>query len=357
MGRRLSATLSPTSDALYAHIIETGRISCAIRECRAPLSIRRKPKAAKNSITPSSKPLQPFVKDLSALTRTLYLFTRSDLKTILYPSLLFAVSTAFSPSLTTSTFTPPAASLLPRLLLAAAWVWLNLLIFCIGNQRLPHSIAEDRLNKPWRPIPSERLTPAQAKENWITAQVIAASLSLALGQGLWQCLALMVLGYIHNDLGAGDRSCVLRNILNAAGFLCFGTGAAAVTMAKSVEFTRAAYMWYAIIAAVVFTTIQSQDMHDQEGDRELSRRTVPLIFGDQNARWSLAVLVLGWSLLVPRWWGASIWTSGVFLLVGGSIAVRYWTQREVHDDRKTYRIWNLWIVCLYLMSSVKTFGL
>ncbi|KAI4211382.1 MAG: hypothetical protein LQ351_005808 [Letrouitia transgressa] len=231
MGRRLSATLSPTSDALYAHIIETGRISCAIRECRVPLSIRRKPKVAKDSVAPSPKPLQHFSKDLSALTRTLYLFTRSDLKTILYPSLLFAVSTAFYFSLSTFTSTPPTASLFLRPLIAAAWVWLNLLVFCIGNQRLPHSIAEDKLNKPWRPIPSGRLSPAQAKENWITAQVIAASLSLALGQGLWQCLALMVLGYIYNDLGAGDRSSVLRNLLSAAGFLCFGTGAAAVTMA------------------------------------------------------------------------------------------------------------------------------
>lgn len=36
--------------------------------------------------------------------------------------------------------------------------WSNLLVFCIHNQLDEKSIEEDRVNNPWRPLPSGRIT-------------------------------------------------------------------------------------------------------------------------------------------------------------------------------------------------------
>ena len=364
MSRRLSTTFSPTADTLLNQISKPGWVSSSLRRRHSSVSQTCKPIiditrtaphtiASKVSLQGSqSKAVHDFITDLLAVAKTLYLFTASDLKTILYPSVLFATSAALSPALTTQPM-QNLFSLLVRLPLAAIWIWLNLLAFCIGNQRLPHSVLEDKVNKPWRPIPSRRLTPQKAQESWITAHIISLAFSLAVGQGLKQWLAAFVLGYIYNDLRGGDRSIVLRNLCNAGGILAFGTGAAAITIGEVADFTGQATLWFWVLAGVVMTTIQGQDMYDQEGDRENSRRTIPLICGDRNARLSLVAAMCLWSLFVPIWWCAGYVAFGILALLGVTCAGRWWMWRDVKSDKLTAKIWTLWMVALYVMPLYK----
>ncbi|KAI0065532.1 hypothetical protein BV25DRAFT_1798511, partial [Artomyces pyxidatus] len=43
-----------------------------------------------------------------------------------------------------------------RMACAMGWTWLHLLQFCVSNQSA--NPEEDALNKPWRPIPSRRIS-------------------------------------------------------------------------------------------------------------------------------------------------------------------------------------------------------
>ncbi|OAX32196.1 hypothetical protein K503DRAFT_702409 [Rhizopogon vinicolor AM-OR11-026] len=74
---------------------------------------------------------------------TACLFKRSDYKTIAFPVLIFA--TALSPRRN------PLA-----LCSAVWWFWFHLLQSNVSNQA--YSANEDVVNKPWRPLPSGRIS-------------------------------------------------------------------------------------------------------------------------------------------------------------------------------------------------------
>lgn len=93
--------------------------------------------------------------------QTIWLFTYTDLKTIVFPSSAFGVLTALSSSMIRIIPLTPSP-IFQRLLAVFFWTWLNLLPFCIGNQRQAGAVIEDKQNKPWRPVASGRLKPRQA---------------------------------------------------------------------------------------------------------------------------------------------------------------------------------------------------
>lgn len=107
---------------------------------------------------------------------SLWLFTCSDLKTIVGPKTAFGILN----SLCASAYglpSKPAAVILSRLPLVFLWTWINLLPFSIDNQRRPKAIEEDRINKPWRPMPSGRVS--MAKREFGCLRFTLSPLSLA----------------------------------------------------------------------------------------------------------------------------------------------------------------------------------
>jgi len=147
---------------------------------------------------------------------SIWLFTYSDIKTIIIPkttfgtlSALAAPSFGFNPIYTTS---PLGVGM--RLPLTIFWVWINLLPFAIDNQRHSGSIAEDMINKPWRVMPSRRMTPTQAKRLMLCLYAVAAFMSWKIG-GFPQCLVLAALGkisprnYNHTVLNHKKGSCTM----------------------------------------------------------------------------------------------------------------------------------------------------
>ena len=143
----------------------------------------------------SLKQLEYYSKRARFHTYSIWLFTQSDIKTIIVPKTAFGALCA----LATPVFGiepsagPTAITVLRRLPLTAFWVWVNLLPFAIDNQRQPLSIIEDAVNKPWRSLPSGRLTASQAKAVMLCLYALAILTSWNFG-GLEQSLALIVLG-------------------------------------------------------------------------------------------------------------------------------------------------------------------
>ncbi|OOF90237.1 hypothetical protein ASPCADRAFT_179452 [Aspergillus carbonarius ITEM 5010] len=303
--------------------------------------------------------LQLLTHQPSHLVRSIWLFTYSDLKTIIATSVGFGMFTsagasAFGVDPTTNWLDYPKA-LLPVLL----WTWLNLLPFSIDNQRQPASILEDSLNKPWRPMPANRMTPTQARQLMLALDVAAVGTSMLLRGGLAPCLTLLGLGYWYNEARGSDDGFIVRNLINGLGFVSYLCGAAQLALgsarwAQFIADGSPGPLWIGIIGAVVTTTVQTQDMYDQVGDQARGRRTLPLILGDGPARWVTAIAMGIWGPACVWFWGGTPTTTSIVGAVLGvglawAIALRCVTVRSPSDDKTTFRLWNLWLVSLYAL--------
>lgn len=271
----------------------------------------------------------------------------------MYPETAFVVFSARSgPSLTTNA-TPLLTDIASRLPQIIFWTWINLLLFDVANQRLPQSILEDTVNKPWRPLPSERLTAAEARLLLLVLIPAAFVVFIFLG-GVLESVAMMALTWMYNDLAGADENYIVRNAINACGFVCYSSGATAVAAGYGrYELNQKAYPWLAIIGAVVFSTLQMQDMADMEGDAARGRRTLPLVHGETIARWSIAIPVAAWSLICPAFWECGAVGYGVSVAAGSVLFVRILLLDGRFAYRKTWGMWCLWTMTLYLQPLLK----
>ncbi|KAI6712300.1 ubiA prenyltransferase [Diplocarpon mali] len=290
-------------------------------------------------------PLQPEDRSLLYHAKTAYLITKSDVKTTILPATTFALTALFSGALSRGAAPVGLPGALLGLLRSVAWTWMNLWVFNLSNQRLPSSVVEDAVNKPWRAIPAGRLTCEEARQLLLLSIPAVALASAALG-GSRESLLLMVLTWVYNDLGAAEGHFALRHASNALGFTTFGAGAAAVACGP---LDATAYRWLAVVAAAIAGTIQLQDMEDQEGDRARARRTLPLVHGDAPTRRVTAAAVVAFSLATPAFWQLSLAGYLPPAALGAWIAARTLTRRDLAADKKTFRLWCLWLMLLYVL--------
>lgn len=292
---------------------------------------------------------------------TLRMFNKNDQKTILYPTTIMGVFSSLSGPVLGFNAHPNLISVLCTLPLVITWIWLNLLVLCVNNQSQPNAVEEDLINKPWRPMPSKRLTTRQAHQILLMSQFASLIVSLKLGVVKYS-LAIMFLGYLYNDRGAGDYSCAARNLINALGFCLFGLGGATIASGGHLDnvafatLTAPAPKWFLLIATTIFTTMHSQDMYDQEGDAVRNRLTIPLVIGDGLARWTIFAPVLCWSVAAPMFWDLGVWGFASPLFFGALVAVRTVVYRSVKQDRTTFQMWCVWITSLFMLPLLKRVG-
>lgn len=287
---------------------------------------------------------------------TLHLFTSSDYKVVLLPHTVFGVVSALSGSFIADTnaklTAQDVASQLPLLL---AWIYLNLLPFTLRNQSTPSAIAEDALNKPHRPLPSGRLTRSTAHALGIIFYALAILMSIPL-ETSFSSITLLLLGSVYHDLRGGDSSPLSRNLINALGHGCFSLGATVIASGGKSINTTALYQWLGIIMMIIVTTIQLQDLPDQKGDALRNRKTLPLTLGDVKTRWSVAVPVLIWSIVVLRFWESGITSSIIVLAMGAGIAARVLLARTVKADKTTWLLWTVWLTLLFFLPLARCYG-
>ena len=286
---------------------------------------------------------------------TIWLITRNDLISIAFPETTFGIFSALSGPLLTTNEAPSLSVILSRVPKVFLWNWLNLLVLDIANQRLPQSIVEDSVKKPWRPIPSKRITPEQARCLLLGAIPLVFCVTLSIG-GVEESVLMMVLTLMYNDLAGADEIYIFRNTINAFGFVCYSSGSTRVACGVGMcSVNDSAYWWFGIVGAVVLSTLQIQDMADQEGDRKHNRKMMPLVLGDWTARWTIVIPVIVWSLVCPAFFSLHPLGYIIPLVLGGLLGVRIILCRTIAADRISWKLWCLWTVSLYCLPLVKNY--
>lgn len=285
---------------------------------------------------------------MTHILKVLSLFAESDMLTFVVPDTLFGILGALSGPLLTTNSTPNALMILTRTPHVVLFVWINLLVFDIANQRLPKSIIEDSVNKPQRPLPRRLITPVQTRRLLLT--IVPLILGASYYMTVWQETSLLfILTWMYNDLEGGDENCIVRNEIIAAAFGLYHEGALRLACGPEHVLNCRGFSWTAVISGVIFSTMHVQDMKDQAGDLAKGRRSVPIVFGDRFARWTIAVPVAFWSLFCPLYWGVGIIGWLLSVGVGFVVAIRELMCRSRDADRLTWVIWAGWLSALYLL--------
>ncbi|KAL8909085.1 MAG: hypothetical protein Q9207_000419 [Kuettlingeria erythrocarpa] len=253
---------------------------------------------------------------------TLWLFTKSDLKTVMAPTTIFAICcglaehAAQDPS---SNIQTNLLKLFTRLPYVLIWTWSNLLLEDLANQRLPASILEDSLNKPWRPLPSNRISPDETRHLLLWLLPVVALLSWHLNVANESILGFVLI-WMYNDLEGSGEGWFIRNALNAIALTNWDAAATSIILKRngSAELTNRTWVWFYAVVAVITTTVQVQDLPDMQGDRAADRKTMPLVVGENVTRWLTAAVVIVWSFACPRIWDLEV--SGYVLIMTTRLA-------------------------------------
>ncbi|KAH9017383.1 UbiA prenyltransferase family-domain-containing protein [Lactarius pseudohatsudake] len=256
--------------------------------------------------------------------RILYLFTRSDLKTIVLPVTFFAYLA--SPSTTPD-----------RMLFAMLWTWLHLLQFCVSNQSLDPE--EDSSNKPWRPIPSSLISVDNARNlRWMLLP-LCISVSVRL-EVYWQGMSLALAFLAHNEFGLHSHL-FMRNICNAWGYASFNAGAFAIASGQSTVTTRT-MISFAINSLIIISTIYAQDFRDEVGDKRMGRQTIPILW-PKGSRIGIFMVLAAWSICLSWACGLGSFFSVLFCAWAIFVGLRFFQKRTAEADQRSYRYYNIWL--------------
>lgn len=88
-----------------------------------------------------------------------------------------------------------SSELLLKIPIILCWSWSNLLLFNIHNQRDEQSVLTDRMSKPWRPIPSQRISAEESRKLLFVIYPVLGVFCLEFG-GLGPFLAEALVCYL-----------------------------------------------------------------------------------------------------------------------------------------------------------------
>ncbi|KAJ2918911.1 hypothetical protein MD484_g1507, partial [Candolleomyces efflorescens] len=267
---------------------------------------------------------------------TIFLFTKSDIKTTLVPITIFALGTA------------PVCRSSPveNTLKAVFWLWSVLLQFNLINQTvLPE---EDAENKPWRPIPAGRITLRNAIIlRWISIPLCAMLSSYFGTATLVSCILFTFFASLYNFCD-GDKNGFVKNLINGFGScsLALGTTLVAACDTASAPLSETLH-WknfpeLTIFFFVIITTIHAQDFQDVDGDREVGRNTIPMIL-PEISRISMPIVLPLWSVIIVALCHPPSWLAAVFVGLSMVIGFRFLLMRRVQDDKFSYILYNAWL--------------
>ncbi|KAJ7756756.1 UbiA prenyltransferase family-domain-containing protein [Mycena maculata] len=262
---------------------------------------------------------------------TMFLFTKSDIKTTVIP-----IATASAP-----------LSSIYRLPHVVFWIWLHLLQFDVSNQTLQPE--EDAMNKQDRPLPSKRISLSQAVIlRWVLIPMCGALSVCYSVETVYASIALVMLTIIYNELEAHSGHWLVRNTVNAAGFASFEVGATLVAgkcywlRYNPRRLDDIAILSIAISAGIFATTIHAQDFKDEEGDRAIGRKTIPIVL-PSIARYTVIVPLTLWSAALALVWKLQLIEAIAFVCLAISVGARYIFSTTVHADQVSFYWYNVWL--------------
>lgn len=221
------------------------------------------------------------------------------------------------------------------------YFWLFIYASSLLNQIT--GVAEDRLNKPFRPLVTGDSSYRGAQVRLAVVSVAFPALGWLMGVLLW-ALLWQLLYTLHYGWG-WHRHWLGKNLLIALGVVA--QLAAAWQMVTPI--TAPVWQWIATMSALTFLIIGVQDLRDVAGDRLLERRTMPIVLGDLRCRVLLGVGCLALLpvthlvLVAPA--GLHWWTVAVDVVLAGFsvlLATRVLLLRTPAQDHRTQRVVELW---------------
>ncbi|CAG8726349.1 9890_t:CDS:2 [Dentiscutata erythropus] len=164
------------------------------------------------------------------------------------------------------------------------------------------SVEEDRINKPFRPIPSGLITVNGARYRLVAISIIFPIIAYIFGG-----LSLVFLCFLYqawvifNEALKLSKNAFYKNLFSAFSaciqlvschYIIIGTKLSIFELLNS-----ELGMFMLGIFFFAMTTAHVQDFRDQKGDKFIGRKTFPLLIGDNICRW-FTILMLIISLLV-----------------------------------------------------------
>jgi 4-hydroxybenzoate polyprenyltransferase len=252
------------------------------------------------------------------------------------------------------------SDILRRTIFAMLWIWLVMLQFTLHNQRRPESIIEDSINKPWRPLPSGRISVKGVNCLLFVTYLATSVLSFQIGV-ISHFIVFTGLVYWYNDLGGSDRSGLFRNFLNASGYACLFSAPLRISLDPSEELKIGdrATLWTLIMVLVIFTTIHAQEFRDEAGDKARGRQNIITSIGHTWARLLLVVFMTFWCTFIPMWLGLTYkgafvtWALGLWTAV---LTIRGMVKRTEELDKNMYLLWSCWLFSCTPLPLVKAIG-
>ncbi|KAF4615939.1 hypothetical protein D9613_011359 [Agrocybe pediades] len=269
---------------------------------------------------------------------TLFLFSKSDIKTTLIPVSFFAIGAApLSPVDSVS-----------HAIQAVVWIWMHLLHFNLSNQvRDPE---EDLANKPWRPLPSGRITLENARMFRYIAPFVCMIVSLLYSPAVFYAsTAFAILIPMYHELH-GDQHWLSKNLMNAIGYACFATGATLVARVDRSHLDVTGALSIFIISSILATTIQAQDFQDVDGDKSVGRKTLPIVFPNLS-RYTPLISLLLWSFYLTTLWEVGRVGTIAFNALAVLVGLRYYIFRTAKDDEISYCLYNVWLATAFAMPG------
>jgi 4-hydroxybenzoate polyprenyltransferase len=213
-------------------------------------------------------------------------------------------------------------------------IWMTIYLYSFNLLTQLMSFEEDALNKPDRPIPSGTVSRAQALRRCLIVWALFLLVPLYQRQIVVESLVHILFSYVLTFTKAGGHW-FMKNIVA----MTFMTWSYLSTTRKLMEYeppetlhqTIAISIWAGIM-------VPSQDFRDQEGDKKVGRQTLPLAFGDRNARYLFAFAFVPLGFLILNIYNIAF--NSHWILGAGHFLASYRILcfRKSNSDHKTYMV-------------------
>lgn len=221
----------------------------------------------------------------------------------------------------------------------------------LANQLV--GVEEDRINKPWRPLPRGLVTRQGVVARLVVVTLAYAAYALWLGVLKWTLLwiATYLFMNFHGHKHWFTKNCVSLSLGIVA---MMGAGWEIVRPMQGPQWS-----WLWVVASVDGVLANIQDFRDMEGDRLLRRHTLPFAIGETRARVLMSVsscigaLLFYLALIRPAPDTFLVFLFGIPIVAGPLVvAARLLALRDSKSDHDTYMIVVVHYCVLFLVGTV-----
>jgi len=295
---------------------------------------------SKPYVSGHSHPDRSIIQSLLYELKLSYQFMRYDLTATIFPATLLLLAVCFA-------YVEPRMWLL-HIMSSIVYFWLYIYTFNLSNQHVGYE--EDCLNKPTRPLPTGMVTLEGTRIRWYIFTLAFLILGLVLGVAEWAVLWTVVV-VLHNWM-RWSWHWLGKNFLMGVG--TFAQLAAAWQIAHPLD--AIGWTWVTMMSILIFMVVAVQDLRDLEGDRQVNRRTMPMVFGETVSRWYFSIILLAIPpvillTVVPATPGIFGLTHFVIMSIMCFVmAIRVVLQRDTHADRVTYDWLTTWYMVVLSLA-------